>query len=70
LEWIKYLNVQVCSLVSNYDCVPDCLYWLGSAFHSIRRGIGPAKQLGLKLEPQKAPVDMIIIDHIEKPTES
>jgi uncharacterized protein (TIGR03435 family) len=27
-------------------------------------------QLGLKLEPQKGPVDMIIIDHVERPSEN
>jgi uncharacterized protein (TIGR03435 family) len=28
------------------------------------------EQLGLKLEPQKAPLDVIVIDHIEKPSEN
>ena len=28
------------------------------------------EQLGLKLEPTKGPVDMIIIDHIERPSEN
>jgi uncharacterized protein (TIGR03435 family) len=28
------------------------------------------EQLGLKLEPTKGPVDMIIIDHMERPTEN
>jgi uncharacterized protein (TIGR03435 family) len=28
------------------------------------------EQLGLKLEPAKAPVDMIVIDHIERPSEN
>jgi uncharacterized protein (TIGR03435 family) len=28
------------------------------------------QQLGLKLETQKAPVDMIVIDHVEKPSEN
>jgi len=27
-------------------------------------------QLGLKLESQKAPVDVLVIDHIEKPSEN
>jgi uncharacterized protein (TIGR03435 family) len=26
------------------------------------------EQLGLKLEPQKGPVDVLIIDHVEEPT--
>jgi uncharacterized protein (TIGR03435 family) len=28
------------------------------------------EQLGLKLESQKGPVDMIVIDHVERPTEN
>jgi uncharacterized protein (TIGR03435 family) len=26
------------------------------------------EQLGLKLEPQTAPVDVLVIDHVERPT--
>jgi len=28
------------------------------------------QQLGLKLEPQTAPVEMLVIDHVEKPSEN
>ena len=28
------------------------------------------KQLGLKLEPQRAPVEILVIDHAEKPTQN
>jgi len=29
-----------------------------------------SEQLGLKLEPKKAPVDLVVIEHVEKPTEN
>jgi uncharacterized protein (TIGR03435 family) len=28
------------------------------------------EQLGLKLEPQKAPVEILAIDHVERPSEN
>ncbi len=27
------------------------------------------EQLGLQLEPQKAPIEILVIDHVEKPSE-
>jgi uncharacterized protein (TIGR03435 family) len=29
-----------------------------------------AGQLGLRLEPRKAPVEVLVIDHVEKPSEN
>jgi uncharacterized protein (TIGR03435 family) len=28
------------------------------------------EQLGLKLDPTKAPVDVLVIDHVEKPSDN
>jgi uncharacterized protein (TIGR03435 family) len=31
---------------------------------------GIQEQLGLKLQPQTSPVELLIIDHVEKPSEN
>jgi uncharacterized protein (TIGR03435 family) len=28
------------------------------------------EQLGLRLEPQRAPIEMLVIDHLERPSEN
>ena len=43
-------------------------YWYDSP-EDFRIGV-IEDQLGLKLEAQKAPVDVLVIDHIEKPSEN
>jgi uncharacterized protein (TIGR03435 family) len=46
------------------------------AWDMSQNGPGPSifaaleEQLGLKLEPRKAPVDSIVIEHVEKPSEN
>jgi uncharacterized protein (TIGR03435 family) len=55
-------------------------YYFGFKFESIRGPIGPAQSLpvfsavqddlGLKLEKQKRPVEILVVDHVEKPSEN
>ncbi len=46
------------------DGVPPCDSSGPSIFTALR------EQLGLKLESTKGPVDIIVIDHIERPSEN
>jgi uncharacterized protein (TIGR03435 family) len=43
------------------DKIPPELLELPSIFDALKQ------QLGLKLEPQKGPVEYYVIDHVEKP---
>ena len=43
------------------------LEWTPSGAHDI---FGSIQQLGLKLESTKAPVDVLVIDRVEKPEEN
>jgi uncharacterized protein (TIGR03435 family) len=47
------------------DGTPDQGDEAGTTFRAALK-----KQLGLKLEPTKAPVDILVIDHVEHPTEN
>jgi uncharacterized protein (TIGR03435 family) len=38
-----------------------------AVFFSVRTAI---QELGLKLEPTKGPVELLVIDHVEKPSEN
>lgn len=49
------------------DAMPD-LSPADSSGSSIFRAI--QEQLGLKLESQKGPVETLVIDHVEKPSEN
>lgn len=49
------------------DAMPD-FSPAGSSGPSIFKAI--QEQLGLKLESQKGPVETLVIDHVEKPSEN
>ena len=51
------INGQVPALSADEEALPDL-------FIAVR------EQLGLKLEPVKAPVEVLVVDHIERPTEN
>jgi len=43
----------------------------GDLRQQLDNGLGASlKDLGLKLEPTKTPIEMLIIDHVEKPSEN
>jgi uncharacterized protein (TIGR03435 family) len=68
-------------LTGKYDCT---IFWSTTATDAVRRGTpatddsdGPSifdavqEQLGLKIEKRKGPVQMLVVDHVEKkPTEN
>ena len=60
-------------LTGNYDFT---LEWAPTTGSAASEDSGPSiftavqEQLGLKLEPTKGPVDALVIDHVEKPTEN
>ncbi len=63
-------------LTGNYDFELEWQPELPSGFPPPADASGPTlftaleKQLGLKLEPQKAPVETIVIEHLERPSEN
>jgi uncharacterized protein (TIGR03435 family) len=43
----------------------------GDALRQLDNGLSASlKDFGLKLEPKKAPIEMLVIDHVEKPSEN
>lgn len=58
LDWAPDMN-------SSSSPVPNDEVLVGSSFAEALKD-----QLGLKLKPTKAPIRMLVIDHIEKPTEN
>jgi uncharacterized protein (TIGR03435 family) len=64
LDWTKYLQpVQV-----GNDPVTPTIFDPASLEPAIAEAL--EQQLGLKLEPGKGPVDTLVIDHVERPSEN
>lgn len=66
LSWSGYHRSQTLREIDG-DAMPD-FSPAGSSGPSIFRAI--QEQLGLKLESQKGPVETLVIDHVEKPSEN
>jgi uncharacterized protein (TIGR03435 family) len=61
------------ALTGTYDikleATPEFRINHGSASDDISVFTAVREQLGLKLEPEKGPVEVLVIDHVEKPSE-
>lgn len=62
LEWTRDQAQQIPGLPADADPAPD------SSGPSIFAAL--QEQLGLKLESQKAPIDLLVVDHAERPSEN
>ena len=76
---VAALIVDETGLTGRYDLTLDCLKYKDFAIEILGTGaadFGPAcnqalKEFGLKLELQKRPVEVLVIDHVEKtPTQN
>lgn len=79
-EFARVLQIQVGRVVVDKTGVPGAfdfrLTWTPDAsLDGVPDGAGPSiftalqEQYGLRLESRKGPVEMIVVDHIERPTE-
>jgi len=62
-------NFQMEVPIEDYPRSPDAFAQAGASAGAVIFG-ALERQLGLKLESGKAPVDVLVIDHIEKPSEN
>jgi uncharacterized protein (TIGR03435 family) len=77
---IGHQVVDDTGLTNNYDLTltwaPDEMRASSASDSAAGADTGPSifaavqEQLGLKLMPSKGPVDVVVIDHIERPTEN